>query len=78
AALGWNAGGSIPVRQDDQKGETAAEPFFEVRVRLDHAIPDLLTLNGLTGHLRVALAPVPLLIQWRKWAMQQLQKRYQI
>jgi hypothetical protein len=35
-------------------------------------------MHGLTGHLRVALAPVPLLIQWRKWAMQQLQKRYQI
>jgi putative peptide zinc metalloprotease protein len=78
AALGWNAGGTIPVRQDDQKGETATDPFFEVRVRLDHTTPDLLTMHGLTGHLRVALAPVPLLIQWRKWAMQQLQKRYQI
>ena len=77
-ALGWTGGGSIPVRQDDQRGEMAAEPFFELRVRLDPSTPDLLTLNGLTGQMRIALTPTPLLTQWRKWALQQLQKRYRI
>lgn len=77
-ALGWTGGGSIPVRPDDQKGEIAADPFFEVRVRLDPTTPDLLTLNGLTGQMRVSLTPTPLLTQWRKWVMQQLQKRYHI
>ena len=78
AALGWTAGGSIPVKQDDQRGDLAADPFFELRVRLDPNTPELLTLNGLTGHMRVALEPSPLLSQWRKWAQQQLQKRYQL
>jgi putative peptide zinc metalloprotease protein len=77
-ALGWSGGGSIPVKQDDQRGEIAADPFFELRVRLDPKTPELLTLNGLTGQMRVALEPTPLLSQWRKWTMQQLQKRYQI
>lgn len=78
AALGWTGGGSIPVRQDDQRGEVAADPFFELRVKLDPTTPDLLMLNGLAGQMRVALEPMPLLVQWRKWLLQQMQKRYQI
>jgi putative peptide zinc metalloprotease protein len=78
AALGWMGGGSIPVRQDDQRGEMAAEPFFEVRVQLNDLKAELLTLNGLSGQMRIVLAPSPLLSQWKKWTMQQLQKRYQI
>ena len=78
AALGWMGGGSIPVRQDDQKGEMATEPFFEVRVGLDALGVDVLTLNGLSGQMRIVLSPSPLFVQWKKWTMQQLQKRYQI
>lgn len=77
AALGWSGGGSIPVKQDDQRGEIAAEPFFEIRVKLDPDAIDLLALSGTSGQMRIALAPTPLLIQAKKWLMQQLQKRYQ-
>lgn len=78
AALGWMGGGNIPVRQEDQKGETAAEPFFEVRVKIDGALGPALVLHGLSGDLRAKLTPVPLLTQWKKFVQQQLQKRYQL
>jgi putative peptide zinc metalloprotease protein len=78
AALGWLGGGAIPVRQDDQKGETATEPFFEIRVRLEPDPNRTVLLHGLSGQMRIVLPPSPLLTQWRKWLMQQLQKRYQL
>jgi putative peptide zinc metalloprotease protein len=76
--LGWMGGGKIPVRQDDQRGETAAESFYEIRVGLDSLPTGLVTLHGQSGLLRLSLEASPLLTQWRKALMQQLQKRYQI
>jgi putative peptide zinc metalloprotease protein len=78
AALGWMAGGSIPVRQDDSRGETASDPFFEVRVNIDSLPAGIDALHGISGQMRVALQARPLLEQWRRTLMQQLQKRYQI
>lgn len=78
AALGWMGGGKIPVRQDDERGEMASEPFFEIRVALDQLPAQTVALHGLSGQLRVSLEPVPLFSQWRRALMQQLQKRYQI
>jgi len=78
AALGWMGGGKIPVRQDDERGEIASEPFFELRVGLDRLPEQLVGLHGLSGQLRVSLEPMPLMAQWRRAVMQQLQKRYQI
>ena len=78
AALGWMGGGKIPVRQDDERGEMASEPFFEIRVALDQLPAQTVALHGLSGQLRVSLEPVPLFSQWRRVLMQQLQKRYQI
>jgi putative peptide zinc metalloprotease protein len=76
--LGWMGGGKIPVRQDDQRGEIAAESFYEIRVVLDRLPPGLVTLHGQSGLLRLSLEASPLLSQWRKTLRQQLQKRYQI
>jgi putative peptide zinc metalloprotease protein len=78
AALGWMGGGKIPVRQDDERGEIASEPFFELRVGLDRLPEQLVGLHGFSGQLRVTLEPMPLMAQWRRALMQQLQKRYQI
>jgi putative peptide zinc metalloprotease protein len=78
AALGWMGGGKIPVRADDQRGEMASEPFFELRVALQDLPADLVTLHGQSGQLRVSLEPSPLIAQWRRTLMQQLQKRYQV
>lgn len=78
AALGWMAGGTIPVKQDDSRGETAADPFFEVRVNLSELPTGIDALHGISGYMRVSLRARPLFEQWRRVLMQQLQKRYQI
>ena len=78
AALGWAAGGEIPVASgnDDSVSKTV-EPFFEVRGDLA-ARPDLILLDGRSGKIRFQLAPEPLLPRWIRSFWQLLQKRYEI
>ena len=84
AALGWAAGGEIPVSTDNagqqgqaDQGNVSAEPFFEVigRVNPENGVP---LLDGRSGKISFKLAPEPLLPRWIRSLWQLLQKRYQI
>jgi putative peptide zinc metalloprotease protein len=78
AALGWAAGGEVPVTTDeDSQGNKSAEPFFEVIGKLKS--PDgARLLDGRSGKVSFRLAPEPLLPRWTRSLWQLLQKRYQI
>ena len=74
-ALGWAAGGEVPVMMNDNEGNKAAEPFFEVQAE----IPDqdaAAILHGRTGKIRFDLEPEPLLPRGIRRLWQLLQKRY--
>jgi putative peptide zinc metalloprotease protein len=74
-ALGWRAGGSVPVTNDpDSAGMRAAEPFFEVRVTMGET--DASLVQGRSGWLRYTLPPEPLFTQLYRSLRQLLQKRY--
>ena len=80
AALGYAAGGSVPVRPEDQKGLTAVRRFFEIRVvpqpggALDGDSPVRL-LSGQRVVVRFEAPPRPLLGQWWRRFLQLLQKK---
>ncbi len=78
AALGWAGGGMIPTLDDDEGGKRAAEGFFEVRARLPAVTPTAQhkLMHGLSGRLRIGLAPQPVFQQVRRGLLQLLQKRY--
>jgi putative peptide zinc metalloprotease protein len=77
AALGWKGGGDIPVEADDNSGNRAVEPFFEVVGKLDSSsgVP---LFDGRSGKIRFALPAEPLLPRWIRGVWQLLQKRYQV
>jgi putative peptide zinc metalloprotease protein len=76
-ALGWHAGGEMPVAMDDPKGLKAAEPFFEVRANV--AATNLIAyLHGRSGKIRFDADWEPLLPRWIRSLRQLLQKRYQL
>lgn len=77
AALGWRAGGEVPVAADDANGSKAAEPFFEVHGRIEPKA-NVALLDGRSGKVRFALSPEPLLPRCAKRLWQLLQKRYQL
>ncbi len=77
AALGWKAGGEVPVEPEDNAGNRAQEPFFEVLAPLD-APTRVTLLDGRSGRIRFALEPEPLLQRWSRRLWQLFQKRYQI
>ncbi|MDB6023216.1 MAG: Peptidase, family, partial [Pedosphaera sp.] len=74
-ALGWVAGGEVPVAPNEPG--KAKELFFEVHARLpDHA--EAVLLHGSSGSIRFDLEPEPLLPRWMRQLGQLLQKRYQL
>jgi putative peptide zinc metalloprotease protein len=77
AALGWKAGGDIPVAADDNTGNRAAEPFFEVIGKLDSS-SSVPVFDGRSGKIRFALPAEPLLPRWIRSMWQLLQKRYEV
>ena len=78
AALGWAAGGEVPVANDDNaQGNKTVEPFFEVRSDLA-AHSGVVLLDGRSGRIRFQLEPEPLLPRWLRELWQLLQKRYEI
>ncbi|MBU6411220.1 MAG: hypothetical protein KGR98_12610, partial [Verrucomicrobia bacterium] len=78
AALGWAAGGVVPVAgENNTNGVKTIEPFFEVRARLDPA-RNVALLDGRSGEIRFKLPPEPLLPRWVRSLWQLLQKRYEI
>jgi len=73
-ALGFRAGGPIPVRPDDPNGLRAAERVFEIRIRPDK--DGFVDLRA--GHrvvVRIRMQSKPLLVQWWTTATQVLQRR---
>lgn len=76
-ALGWGAGGEVPVASDDPQGRKAAEPFFSVRGPVVTSA-DIALLHGRSGKIRFDLPPEPLLPRWMTELRQLLQKRYQL
>lgn len=76
AALGWKGGGDIPVEAEDNGGNRAVEPFFEVVGKLSPS--EALLLDGRSGKIRFALPAEPLLPRWSRALWQLLQKRYQV
>ena len=77
AALGWRAGGEVPVSVKDETGLTAVEPFFQIYAYLDQT-PAVAFLHGRSGQIRFSLNTEPLLEQWVRKFRQLLQKRYRI
>ncbi len=78
AALGWSAGGEVPVTLDENsQGNKSAEPFFEVLGELDSPAGVAL-LDGRSGKISFKLEAEPLLPRWTRSLWQLLQKRYQI
>lgn len=77
AALGWKAGGEVPVDAEDNYGNRAQEPFFEILAPLEPQ-PQVALLDGRSGKIRFALDPEPLLRRWTRRLWQLFQKRYQI
>jgi putative peptide zinc metalloprotease protein len=78
AALGWAAGGAVPVAtENDTTGTQAVEPFFEVRGHLERR-DGIALLDGRSGEIRFKLAPEPLLPRWIRLLRQLFQKRYKI
>jgi putative peptide zinc metalloprotease protein len=77
AALGWKAGGDVPVSPDDNSGSRTMEPFFEVVIKLD-ASSRVPLLDGRSGKVRFGLPAEPLLPRWTRSLWQLLQKRYQV
>jgi putative peptide zinc metalloprotease protein len=76
AALGWHAGGTVPVRPDDPEGLRALESFYELQVAFDADASRVTALHGMTGWLRVPLPPSSLFEQGERALRQLLQKRY--
>ena len=77
AALGWRAGGVVPVSVKDDSGIEAAEPFFLIYAQLKQT-PSVAFLHGRSGQIRFSLQPEPLLQQWIRKVRQLQQKRYQL
>jgi putative peptide zinc metalloprotease protein len=76
-ALGWAAGGEVPVAMDDGEGRKATEPFFEVQAEIPEGTAVSL-LHGRTGKIRFDLEPEPILPRIVRRVQQLLQKRYGI
>ncbi|SPE55092.1 Peptidase, M50 family [Verrucomicrobia bacterium] len=76
-ALGWRAGGEVPVATDDAQGNRTAEPYFEVLGKLEPN-DKVALLDGRSGKIRFQLEAKPLLPRWLRRLWQLFQKRYQI
>jgi hypothetical protein len=74
-ALGWAAGGEVPVAQNEPAKST--EAFFEVVADLPQT-SEVAILNGRSGKIRFDLEPEPLLQRWARRLFQLLQKRYSL
>ncbi|WP_066017702.1 site-2 protease family protein [Endozoicomonas atrinae] len=77
AALGWQGGGKLATRMDDQSGVRSEEPFLQVYAELPEE-SNALYYHGVSGVLRIGLPPEPLARQWYRQINQLLQKRYKI
>lgn len=74
-ALGYIAGGSLEVTQNERGETEAAEPFFEVHVTPD-ADSDLRIGQRLT--VRFTMPSRPLIVQWYRSVSELMQRRFKI
>ncbi|HKP96416.1 MAG TPA: hypothetical protein VJ385_11730 [Fibrobacteria bacterium] len=77
AALGWAAGGDIPVDRGPEGAARTTEPFYEVRAELTAAMAGGL-LHGRSGTIRFTLPDRPPALQAYSRFRQLIQKRYQL
>jgi putative peptide zinc metalloprotease protein len=76
-ALGYAAGGNMPTRSPTPQDRTAAERFFEIRIK--PAASDASSL--LTGQrvvVRLTMTSKPLLVQWHQSIRRLFQRRFHI
>jgi putative peptide zinc metalloprotease protein len=76
-AVGYAAGGSIPVNPKDPKGMTATEHVFEIQIVPDEG-QDVQLLIGQRVVVRFTAEPKPLAFQWLRSGLQMVQKRFKI
>jgi putative peptide zinc metalloprotease protein len=76
AALGWGAGGDIPVSGKDDQGLQTVEPFFQIYADLEPSRQVVLN-HGHSGQIRFIQRSEPLLNQLARKVRQFFQKRYQ-
>jgi len=77
AALGWSAGGQVPVMDNDETGLKVVEPFFQIYADLNK-LQSIAFFHGRSGQIRFSLGSEPLLAQWTRKFRQLLQNRYRI
>jgi putative peptide zinc metalloprotease protein len=77
-ALGFSGGGDIAVAPGDQKGVTAAEPFYRIYANFAGSDPGAVLMHGRLGMLRLTLSDMPLLLQWERGIRQFLQRRFRV
>ncbi|MFG6441648.1 PqqD family peptide modification chaperone [Roseateles sp. LKC17W] len=76
-SLGFGGGGEVAIRPDDSTGTTAAEAFFEIQAEFKpQGLPADLALHGMSGVLRVPVAPKPLGNRLVASVRQLMQSRY--
>ncbi len=76
-ALGYAAGGAMPVDMRDPNGRKSAENFFEIRIRPNLDQPDR-WFTGQRVAVRVRLQPKPLAAQIYHYGRQLFQQRFHI
>jgi len=76
-ALGYAVGGAMPTLSQDPRGITAAEQFFEIRIRPN---PDssVRLLSGQRVIARIQMPSKPLAAQWWRSVRQLFQRRFHI
>jgi hypothetical protein len=76
-ALGYTAGGSMPIISQDQRGTRTAEKFFEIRIK-PNMDGSYRLLTGQRVIARIQMSPKPLIVQWWQSARQLFQRRFRI
>lgn len=77
SALGFMGGGEIAVNTSDSSGTEAAEPFYEVRMRIA-GHKNVALMHGRSGVVSFSLGYQPLLWQWVRKVRQLIQKNYKV
>jgi putative peptide zinc metalloprotease protein len=77
-ALGWQSGGTVPVRPDDPQGLSTVDTYYELQANFSTSGLDVVALHGMTGWVRVPLPPATLWEQAGRALRQLLQKRYSL
>ncbi len=76
-ALSYLAGGSVALDPEDPQGGRTAEPFFEVRIRLESDAAEQV-LPGQRVVARFDLPKKPLIAQWWRMLRQLVQRRFRV